>query len=303
MPPRQLDQLGFYIDPLDPLLGQRLRWLRAQGVNYVGFDGMGHREPPELVQMRRCVEDADLDLVVIHGEPGMVAANGDDAALRQAHLGVLQRAEALGARVVVLHFRILHGSLPGGYRDENEFVDALGLAEYDRRMTDLLRFLAAEADARGLQLALENLPLQWQYARRITDLVAYLETLALPNVRMCLDSGHAHLSGEVIADAIRTGREWLLTTHLHDNFGVCGPDSKVLDTDRHLVPGFGTINWPEAIRALREIEFAEPIMFEGVRTIPHGTRPDFEPAAELTLANWEVFERLADQLDLPPAHR
>ncbi len=34
--------------------------------------------------------------------------------------------------------------------------------------------------------------------------------------------------------------------------GPCGPDSKVLDTDRHLVPGLGTINWPEAIRAFRE---------------------------------------------------
>lgn len=303
MPPRQLDQLGFYIDPLEPQLRQRLTWLRAQGVRYLGFDGMGHREPHELAQMRRCVEDAGLDLVVIHGEPGLVAGNGDDEALRQAHLAVLDRAEALGARVVVLHFRILQGPLPEGHRSENEFVAALGLPEYDRRMTDLLRFLAERAEAKGLQLALENLPVQWQYAWRIADLLAYLEALALPNVRFCLDSGHAHLSGEVIAEALRQGRDWLLTTHLHDNFGPCAPDGKVLDTDRHLVPGLGTINWPEAIRACRAIGFAEPIMFEGVRTIPHGSRPDFEPAVAMTLANWEVFERLADQLDLPPSHR
>lgn len=285
---RLTDNLGFYIDPLDPLLAGRLIWLREQGVRYLGFDGMGRDDPDTYGQIRSAIEAADLDLLVIHGEPPLVAPDGQDDALRAAHVRVLDRAVALGARVIVLHWRLL------GEVEAN-------LQDHDRRATELLRMLSDRAGEAGVAIAVENVPWQYPHGWRIDDLLAFLSRAGLPNVRMCLDSGHAHLCGVDVAQAIEQAGQWLLTTHLHDNLGRCEVTDAVAAVDRHLVPGLGTINWPALIVALDRIGYAQPVMFEGVRTIPHGNGPDFELAVDLTLRNWAQFHKIARTLQQPIA--
>ncbi|MHB8997688.1 MAG: sugar phosphate isomerase/epimerase family protein [Armatimonadota bacterium] len=280
------ERFGFYIDPLDPRLEQRLRWLRELGMRQVGFDGMGRREAGALDHIQRQVHNAGVEVLVIHGEPPLVAPDGDDEALLQQHFDVLDRAVHFGARIVVLHYRLS--------MDPN-----LDLADHDRRMTKLLRTLAPRAADCGLTLALENVPLQYPFGYRIDELVEYLTALDLPNVRLCLDSGHAHLCGLDIAECVRQAGDWLLTTHFHDNFGLSRADQAVAAVDRHLVPGLGTIHWPAVILALEECNFPGPIMFEGVRTIPHGPGPDFEPSVTHTLQNWALLEKVAHTLSEP----
>lgn len=280
------ERFGFYIAPDEPQLGQCLDWLHGLGVSCIGFDGFANRDPESLARIRGVVEQSGTEVYVLHGEPPLVAPNGDDEALWQEHLGVLDRAHFFGAKLVVLHYRLSPD--PG-----------LDLADHDRRMTKLLRALAPRAADFGLTLALENVPLQYPFGYRIDELAEYLTALDLPNVRLCLDSGHAHLCGLDIAECVRQAGPWLLTTHFHDNFGRAPADSAVALVDRHLVPGLGTINWPAVILALEEVSFPGPIMFEGVRTIPHGPLPDFELAGDLTLRNWEQFEKVAATLHQP----
>lgn len=272
--------LGFYIAPEDPLLAERLLWLRDQGVGHIGFDGLRYNDPETYRQIRGKIEAAGLNLQVIHGEVPLVSFDGDEEAIRRGQSGILARATGLGAKLVVIHYRLLDDP-------------AADVADHDRRMVDLLRWLADEAAAVGLAIALENVPRHCPFGYRVDELVEFLASLNLPNVRFCLDSGHAHLSGLNVAEAVRQGGEWLLTTHFHDNFGVRKADLTPPEKDRHLVPGLGTINWPEVILALEEINFPEPVMFEGVRTIPPGPLPDFELAGDLTLRNWEQFVKIA----------
>lgn len=272
--------LGFYIAPNDPALAQRLLWLRDRGVGHIGFDGFRRDDEQTYASIRRAIAASGLNLLVVHGEPPLVAPDGDDKALRAAHRRVLGRAQALGAQLVVLHYRLVTDP-------------QADMADHDRRMTDLLRWLSAEAEAIGVSIAVENLPLQHTFGYRVEELVRYVASLELPNVRFCLDSGHAHLSGLDVAQAVRQGGKWLLTTHFHDNLGLADPRDPIACVDRHLAPGLGTINWPEVILALRDIHFPGPIMFEGVRTIPHGPLPDFELAGDLTLRNWQQFEKIA----------
>lgn len=271
--------LGCYIDPMDLRLAARLVWLRERGLGHIGFDGMAVDDPPTRARVKAAADAAGVVVQAVHGEPGLVAAQGDEDALRAQHLGIIERAACWGARVIVLHF----GVLPGPMTRE----------EHWGRSADLLHWLAPQAAAHGVTLALENLPPQFPEAMYITDLVAFLEQLNLPNVRLCLDSGHAHLSGLDVATAVRQAGRWLHTTHLQDNFGPCAADAPIPAVDRHLAPGLGTINWPSVIQALGEIGFAEPVMFEGVRTTRYPEALDVERGTEITLANWEAFSRIA----------
>ncbi len=272
-------QLGCYIDPRDPKLAARLAWLRERGLGHIGFDGMGREDQAAREYVQAAVASSGVTVQAVHGEPGLVAAEGEEEALRAQHQHVVERAAAFGARVIVLHFGILPRTLP---RDE-----------HFGRSADLLHWLAPQAAAEGVVIALENLPPQYPAGCRVEDLVSFLELLALPNVRFCLDSGHAHLAGIDVAGAVRQAAGWLYTTHLHDNYGACAAEAQVAEVDRHLAPGLGTIHWPEVLRALDEVGFAEPVMFEGIRTTRHGQDLDVEHATEIALANWEAFGRIA----------
>ena len=72
------------------------------------------------------------------------------------------------------------------------------------------------------------------------------------DVGVCMDVGHAHLLGDT-AEAIELASEYLITTHIHDNRR---------DTDDHLVPFRGSINWPATVMAFQKIGYDGVLMYE-----------------------------------------
>jgi sugar phosphate isomerase/epimerase len=74
-------------------------------------------------------------------------------------------------------------------------------------------------------------------------LLTILDLGHLNNVGICLDLGHAHISGG-IAEAIGTLGNRIATLHVHDNHGI---------KDEHLWPGDGTIDWPATMKALKAL--------------------------------------------------
>src|SRR5688572_27345093 len=106
------------------------------------------------------------------------------------------------------------------------------------------------ADAVGVNVALEVMGNSLSTA---TDLVELLERNFDENdLGICMDVGHAHIL-EDTADAIETASEYLITTHIHDNRG---------QSDDHLVPFQGTINWAAAIMAFEKIGYDGVLMYE-----------------------------------------
>src|SRR6266853_3314267 len=86
-----------------------------------------------------------------------------------------------------------------------------------------LELLSLFARQRGVTLALENTPGEMASPANLKN---FLEQTRLTNVKLCFDTGHAHLVG---------------TTHVHDNRG---------ERDDHLLPYEGTIDWNAALVAL-----------------------------------------------------
>src|ERR1700676_2400415 len=93
-----------------------------------------------------------------------------------------------------------------------------------------LEHLSLFARQRGVTIAIENTPGEMATP---ANLKHFLEQTRLTSVRMCFDTGHAHLDGGVPA-ALEVARDLIATTHIHDNHG---------ERDEHLLPCEGTSDW------------------------------------------------------------
>ncbi len=100
-----------------------------------------------------------------------------------------------------------------------------------------LEHLSLFARHRGVTIAIENTPGEMATPANLKN---FLEQTRLTSVKICFDSGHAHLDGGVPA-AVESVRDFIVTTHIHDNRG---------ERDDHLLPYEGTIDWSATLSAL-----------------------------------------------------
>lgn len=134
--------------------------------------------------------------------------------------------------------------------------------------------LTAAAERWGVCLNLENtfdshhvqktgdLPYPYTTAE---DMLALVRDIGSAHVGLCLDTGHANLSGQDIPAMIRAFRGNLFTLHLNDN---CGAGEKGRE-DLHLFPGEGRILWQPVMQALREISYRGVWNLEPIATLPN----------------------------------
>lgn len=150
---------------------------------------------------------------------------------------VIELCQQFEARFAVIH----PGHILGEGADES--------ARY-RQAARSLKALAPRAAGAGVVLAVENLPPNHVGSAfdRVVDLVAEVGSAA---VGVCLDTGHANLYSPPQRPC--AAAEHLVWIHAHDNHG---------QTDEHLMPGLGTVDWSQFRADLDAIGFANPIMLE-----------------------------------------
>lgn len=135
-----------------------------------------------------------------------------------------------------------------------------------------LNLLIPFASSRGVRIVLENIP---NTLSSLETMRSFLEEANLKEIGICFDTGHSHLQGNV-ADEIRAGGPWILTTHLHDNGGK---------EDDHLLPYEGTIEWPKVLQALEGIGYKGCHLLE----LKAGGHPP-EEVVKRALRTFEQFE-------------
>jgi sugar phosphate isomerase/epimerase len=100
-----------------------------------------------------------------------------------------------------------------------------------------LEHLAVFAKQRGVTIALENTPGELGAP---TNLRHFIEDTRLHDLRLCFDTGHAHME-DGIEQSYEAMRDLVVTTHIHDNHG---------EKDEHLLPYEGTIDWNAALKMM-----------------------------------------------------
>ncbi|MFP4473662.1 MAG: sugar phosphate isomerase/epimerase family protein [Candidatus Omnitrophota bacterium] len=85
-----------------------------------------------------------------------------------------------------------------------------------------------------------------------SDMLKIMGSIQEINVGTCLDTGHAHLSGDLYSVMYKLSGH-LQMIHAADNHG---------DWDAHLAPGQGGVDWPRLLRELHETGFHGGLILE-----------------------------------------
>jgi len=108
----------------------------------------------------------------------------------------------------------------------------------------------------------------------VDDGLRMIEEIGSHQLGILLDTGHAHLNGEDLAEDVRKLADVPLHIHIDDNDG---------ESDQHLVPGDGSIDFEPFAAALEAIDYQGFISAE----LGFGYTFDPDPAVERTHA-WLV---------------
>jgi len=187
--------------------------------------------------------------------------------------------------------------------DLTEVIEKISCQQFDAKVIPVYKELCHYASQYDITLTIENIGelnyarcRRWKYgldsyAVTMSDLRRLINIIDEPNLGICLDSGHAYINGISPGEAILQAGDLLRQTHFNDNFGLTG--NGMGDSDLHLPPGLGTINWLEVIAALNQISYSNPIMFE---TGGYRKCGGFEDALVLIKENWKAFVRLYESI-------
>jgi sugar phosphate isomerase/epimerase len=196
--------------------------------------------------------DARLALHSVHAPITDVFVNGRglrnfstatrNADARKATLREMAAALNM-ARLLPFKYLVVHLGIPEAWKpapEENSRDAAIRSVEE----------ICELAEAVGVKVALEVMGNALSTA---PDLIEIIErSFDGADLGICMDVGHAHMLGDT-AEAIETASEYLLTTHIHDNRR---------QSDDHLVPFQGSINWAATVMAFEKIGYDGVLMYE-----------------------------------------
>ena len=240
---------------------------------YKRFDlGQGATDLRRATEIRRAAEEVGVVIGQTHAPFGY--RDGDGSTWEEILDGYKRAAEAtalLGAKMMVVH----PVKFADGFRDyrRQECFD-LNI-ELFSRLTPYLRDT-------GVTALLENMFITEHgdgWFRLLPTIYSSGEELARAKDALgdaygvCLDSGHAYITGEDIPAMVAAIGDRLLALHLHDNTG---------DRDDHLPPYFGKMPLDALVSALKETGYAGNINFE--------VRFDAVPLSELESAIRYVYD-------------
>ena len=295
----------FYFENFDEYLAV----LQDLGIRYVGM-GMGMGQLSDERRMSRiadAIRARDMQQTALHSPVGLVWA-GDINKSLETNRKIIDIAANLGARSTIWHFRHVHLQGPENVSDGDR-VSGVPHGQLDEMMAEVLPETCGYAADKGIEINLENLPLM-HWSRDSYQIFEFIRSMNLPNLGYIIDTGHSHANGEETAAVIRAAGALLRDTHLHDNIGPRGFDfsgpaieADISGRDLHMIPGLGTLNWIEIIRALREIEFPFPATFEmpGIYGHPDQSVDQWSQWMDLTIRIWRALEDAAAFLPAPPS--
>ncbi|WP_152395049.1 sugar phosphate isomerase/epimerase family protein [Paenibacillus guangzhouensis] len=195
-----------------------------------------------------------LDVWSVHlpfGDPWDISLTDEAvrAAIIEGHVKVMDWAQGWGASCVVIH--------PSFEPVTNE-----ERAERLAAARDAICILSSKAAERGLRLAIEDLPRSC-LGKNAEEIIALIADA--PDAVVCCDTNH--LLGERPEYFIRTVGARIQTLHVSDYDGI---------DEKHWIPGRGIVNWVEVLRALVDIGYDGPFMFEADYLDPKDVTASFQ---------------------------
>ncbi len=227
---------------------------REAGIEYLEIKPQkGHfdyQDPEYLHQVARELKKHNLKVKSMHMP---VSATGVDISLieeydrvwsvREVEKTILALLRLNGEIIVVHPGSTLLGEKERRIRQERS----------EKSLEEILKF----CENWGIKIALEN-TLPGKTGDNIMDVLSMVKKFNSPNLGICLDSGHYHITTPTkensdVIECLSELKDYLLHVHLHDNHGK---------EDEHNLPGEGNIDWNSLMKGLRKINYQGIMMFE-----------------------------------------
>jgi sugar phosphate isomerase/epimerase len=261
-------------------VNQRLTTAGLERIHNAGFDGVeifcarqhvDYHDTAQIAELGHWFRDSPLKMHSLRaptynddvwgrsGPNAVLDITEKQKARRIAIVDDIKRAIEI-AEIVPFRYLIQHIGVPGQEIDERRVDSAFA-------SLDEIRVFASQ---RGVEVLLENIPNAMSSAERLNEFLAATHL----HLNYCFDIGHAHMTKGVAAE-FELMKDRIRSTHIHDNDG---------ESDAHLFPGQGTIDWKHAMGLLRSRPDQYPLLLElkAVAAVEH-------PA--------EDAKRTADDLD------
>ncbi|OGV35716.1 MAG: hypothetical protein A2020_04200 [Lentisphaerae bacterium GWF2_45_14] len=302
-------ELGFYVVPEPEKMRRQINVLSGMGIRYIGTDGFcGWEDNAFTEKIAEIIGKSEMKLHSFHSPFGLMFPRLEnlDRSLSDNYR-IIDVARSWGAKNIVWHMRWFRRYEHDTHFASVNVMDEMGQERIDELMSQVLPGTCAYAARYGININLENMPL-FSWDRDCDNILGFIRNQGLKNLGFIYDIGHAWCSGIDPASPILNSGHLLKDTHFHDNYGVLDYDLNRVATiadiskyDLHLPVGLGTINWLHVIRALRQINYSSPIIFEGTHMKGHPEEASIEQycrSVRLTIDNWRASEELAEYLKI-----
>ena len=208
-----------------------------------------YRDKAQITELGHWFHDSELKMHSLHapmysddvwgrsGPQAVIDITETRKAKRMSMVDEIKRALEI-ADIVPFRYLIQHLGVTGQEFEERRWDSAFSSLEE----------IKSFAGQRGVEVLLENTPNALSSADRLNEFLAQTHL----KLNYCFDIGHAHMS-RGIQPEFELMKERIRSTHIHDNDG---------ESDQHLFPGKGTINWPEAMRVLGSRSGQYPLLLE-----------------------------------------
>lgn len=253
----------------------RVLRMKAQGYQAVDFQALAHTdtalwklpEPQFLALVKNTgdfLRQQGLQIAQAHA-PMQGGPTGGTPEARQRHFEEVHKA-LKGCQALGCHLLAIHPLLPFGNDPAQDPDAVLGInMGFLGKAADYARFY-------NVTLCLENLPHDHFPLSTPESVRNLVEDMDLPNLKVCLDTGHCAMRGFPPGDAVRLiGPRLLQCLHVHDNDG---------HHDSHLPPGEGVIDWNDFRQALQDIHF------QGALNLECNPKTQEQEIQALQMAQW-----------------
>ena len=141
--------------------------------------------------------------------------------------------------------------------------------------TNFINDLIPLLEKLNVNLAIENLPFfSVPDFFSVKGTYEFIKSFNNENIVMCLDTGHMNMFKDDPYEDILLIKDKLRVLHIHDNNG---------QSDSHLFPYMGNIDWEKIIKGLKDIDFDGSFSFEtgAPKSAPINARREMEIALSL----------------------
>jgi len=225
-----------------------LKELGFDGVDFSYYERTQEFEGDDYAEVARAYKKVcDDHTVKIHQMHACWFKQDDDESVKAYKIKLNERSFEV-ARLLGCPYIVFHATKFKGY-----YRSALIQNKANAYNLDLFKHYLKLAKVNHVKLAIENM---FGY---ITDTTHPADTIFSSSAQMnhymdelgdgcvaCLDTGHAYIAQQDLADMVKSLDQRLNVLHIHD---------AIMTEDAHLVPGLGLIDWHSFFRSLVDVGF------------------------------------------------